>query len=50
MQQEEINPEVDIIPDLDLVEDEQVQSQPSRDTKILEEQFHIAEDMEVTQY
>ena len=49
MQQEEINPEVDIIPDLDLGEDEQMQSQSSTDTEILEEQLHIVEDMEVTQ-
>ena len=34
-QQEEINPEMDIIPDLDLGEDEQMQSQSSRDTGIL---------------
>ena len=40
---------MDIIPDLDLGEDEQMQSQYSGDTKILEEQLHIVEDMEVTQ-
>ena len=40
-QQEEINPEMDIIPDLDLGEDEQMQSQSSRDTEILKEQLHI---------
>ena len=49
MQQEEINPEVDIIPDLDLGEDEQMQSQSSGDTEILEEQLHITKDMEITQ-
>ena len=49
MQQEEINPEVDIIPGLDLGEDEKIQSQSSGETEILEEQIHIAEDMEVTQ-
>ena len=49
MQQEEINTEVDIIPNLDLGEDEQMQSQSSGDTEILEEQIHIAEYMEVTQ-
>ena len=49
MQQEEINPEMDIIPDLDLREDEQMQSQSSRDTGILEEELHIVEGMEVTQ-
>ena len=49
MQQEESNPEVDIIPDLDLGEDEQMKSQSLGDTEILEEQIHIDEDMEVTQ-
>ena len=33
--QQEFNPVMDIIPDLDLGEDEQMQSQSSRDTKIL---------------
>ena len=47
-QQQEINPEMDIIPDLDLGEDEQMKSQSSGDTEILEEQLHIAEDMEAT--
>ena len=47
-QQEETNTEMDIIPDLDLGEDEQMQSQSSGDTEILEEQLHIAEYMEVT--
>ena len=36
-QQEEIDPKMDIIPDLDLGEDEQMQSQSSGDTEILEE-------------
>ena len=48
-QQEEINPEMDIILDLDLGEDEQMQSQPSGDTEIIEEQIHVVEEMEVTQ-
>ena len=39
---------MDIIPDLDLGEDEQMQSQSLGDTEILEEQLHIAEDMEAT--
>ena len=34
--QQEINPEMDIIPDLDLGEDEQMQSQSLGDTEILE--------------
>ena len=39
---------MDIIPDLDLGEDEQMQSQSSGDTEILEEQLHIEKYMEVT--
>ena len=39
---------MDIIPNLDLGEDEQMQSQSSRDTELLEEQIHIVEDMEAT--
>ena len=39
---------MDIIPDLDLGEDEQMQSQSSGDTEILEEHLHVAEDMEAT--
>ena len=35
--QQENNPEVDVIPDMDWSEDEQVQTQPSGDTEILEE-------------
>ena len=46
---QDVDPGMDIIPDLDLGEDEQMQSQSSRDTEILEEQLHIAADMEVTQ-
>ena len=46
--QQEINPEMDIIPNLDLGEDEQMQSQSSRDTEILEEHLHIAKDMKET--
>ena len=45
MQQED-NPEVDVIPDMDLGEYEQVQSQPSGDTEILEEQLHTEEDIQ----
>ena len=44
--QQEINPKVDVIPDMDWGEDEQVQSQPSGDTKILEEQLHIEKDIQ----
>ena len=33
--------EVDIIPDLELGEDEQMQSQPSGDTKVFGDQFHL---------
>ena len=47
-QQQEINPKMDIIPDLDLGEDEQMQSQSLGEIEILEEQLHIAEDMEAT--
>ena len=47
-QKEEINPEMDIIPDLDLGEDEQMQSQSSGKAEILEEQLHIAKDMKAT--
>ena len=46
--QQEANPGMDIILDLDLGEDEQMQSQSSGDTKILEEQIHIAKYMEAT--
>ena len=38
--QQENNPEVDVIPDMDLGEDEQLQSQSLGDTEILEEQLH----------
>ena len=48
MQQEEINPKVDIIPYLDLGEDEQMQSQSSGDIEIIEEQLHIEKDMKET--
>ena len=44
--QQEANPEVDVIPDMDLGEDEQVQSQSLGDTKILEEQLHTEEDIQ----
>ena len=43
--QQEAKPEVDVIPDMDLGEDEQVQSQYSGNTKILEEQLHTEEDI-----
>ena len=46
--QQEVNPGMDIIPDLDLGEDEQMQSQSSGDTEILEEQLHIEKDMKAT--
>ena len=46
--QQEVNPGMDIIPDLDLGEDEQMQSLSSGDTEILEEQLHIAKDMKAT--
>ena len=39
---------MDKISDLDLGEDEQMQSQSSGDTKILEERPHIVEDMKAT--
>ena len=39
---------MDIIPDLDLGEDEQMQSQSLGDTEILEEQLHIEKDMKAT--
>ena len=39
--QQEANPELDIIPDLNLGEYEQMQSQSSGDIEILEEQLHI---------
>ena len=46
--QQESNPRMDIIPDMDLGKNEQLQSQSSRDTKILEEQLHIEKDMTTT--
>ena len=46
--QQEANPGMDIIPDLDLGEDEQMQSQSLEDTEILEEQLHIEKDMKAT--
>ena len=48
--QQENNPEVDVIPDMDWVEDEQVQTQPSGDTEILEEQLHTEEDIQYQQH
>ena len=44
--QQENNPEVDVIPDMDWGEDEQVQSKPLGDTEILEEQLHTEEDIQ----
>ena len=38
---QEAKSRMDIIPDLDFGEDEQMQSQSSGDTEILEEQLHI---------
>ena len=46
--QQEINPKIDIIPNLYLGEDEQMQSQSSRDTEILEEWLHIVKYMKAT--
>ena len=46
--QQEINHKIDVILDLDLGEDEQMQSKSSRDTKMLEEQVHIEKDMKGT--
>ena len=46
--QQEAKPGMDIIPDLDLGEDEQMQSHSLGDTEILEEQFHIEKDMKAT--
>ena len=43
--QQEFNLGMVIIHDLDLGEDEHIQSQSSGDTEILEEQLHIAKDM-----
>ena len=48
--QQEVNPEVDVILDMDLGEDEQAQSQSSGDTEILEEQLHIEEDIQSQQH
>ena len=44
--QQENNLEVDIIPDIHWSEDEQVQTQSSGDTEILEEQLHTEEDIQ----
>ena len=38
--------QVDVIPDMDWGENEQVQSQPLGDTKILEERLHTKEDIQ----
>ena len=46
--QQEFNIGMDTIPDLDLGEDEQMQSQSLGDTKILMEQLHIVKDMKET--
>ena len=43
------DPEVDIIPHVELGEDEQMQLQSSGDTKVFGEQSYISGDMEVTQ-
>ena len=42
--QQEANPGMDIIPDMDLGEDEKLQSKSLGDTEILEEQLHIEKD------
>ena len=41
--------EFDIIPDLELGEDETMQSQPSRDTEVFLDPSHFSGDIEVTQ-
>ena len=46
--QQEVNPGMDVIPNLDLGEDEQMKSQSSGDTEILKEHIHIAKDMKET--
>ena len=46
--EQEINHKIDIILDLDLGEDEQMKSQSSGGTEILEEQLHIVKYMEAT--
>ena len=46
--QQEVNPGMDVIPNLDLGEDEQMQSQSLGDTEILEEQLHIEKYMKET--
>ena len=43
--QQEINPEVDFIPDMNWSEDEQVQTQSSSDMEIIEAQMHSEEDI-----
>ena len=47
--QQEINPEVDVIPDMNWSEDEQVQIQSSGDMEILEEQLDTEEDIQSQQ-
>ena len=47
--QQENNPNVDAIPDMDWSEDEQVQTQSSGDTEILEEHLHTEEDIQSQQ-
>ena len=42
----EYNPGMDIMPDIHWSEDEQVQTQSSGDTEILEEELHIEEDIQ----
>ena len=48
--QQENNPEVDVIPDMHWSEYEQVQTQSSGDTEILEEQLHTEEDIQYQQH
>ena len=48
--QQESNLDLDIIPNVDLGEDEQAQSQSLGDTEILEEQLHIEEDIQSQQH
>ena len=48
--QQENNPKVDVIPDMDWGEYEQLQTQPPGDTEILEEQLHTEEDIQSQQH
>ena len=41
------DPEVELIPDVEMGEDEQMQSQLSRDTEVFGEQYYISRDVEI---